>query len=134
MASNFQRGTVKLDASDWTRIKKLNGARGNMYVVYGPVSPAPPPLLTGITNPATLPNAVIDSRRITEFGTSKIRRPASIYTDYLASQTVDYPTQTTLNNTVTVTINRLCNCTTSSYTKQGLCSACMSNSITKVKG
>jgi len=123
MASNIQRGTVKLDASDWTRLKKLNGARGNMFVLYGPVSPAPPPLLTGITNPPTDPCGPILST-CQGYGTSKIRRPASIYTDYVASQIVDYPTQTSLNNTVTVTINKSCNCATSSYKKQGICSLC----------
>jgi hypothetical protein len=79
-----------MDASDWTRIKKLNGARGNMYVVHGPVSPAPPPLLTGITNPAPRLETESGRRVYTEFGTSKIRRPASNYTDFRASQTADY--------------------------------------------
>jgi len=90
MASNVQRGPRRMDASDWTRIKKLNGARGNMYVVYGPVSPAPPPLLTGITNPDPRLEPESGRRVYTEFGTSKIRRPASNYTDYVASQTADY--------------------------------------------
>ena len=79
-----------MDASDWTRIKKLNGARGNMYVVYGPVSPAPPPLLTGITNPPPRTEVETGRRIYTEVGGSKIRRPASHFTDYVASQTADY--------------------------------------------
>jgi hypothetical protein len=91
-----------------------------MYVVYGPVSPAPPPLLTGITNPPTDTCEPILST-CHGYGTSKIRRPASIYTDYIASQVADYPTQSSLNETVTVTINKLCDCATSSYTKQGTC-------------
>jgi hypothetical protein len=80
-----------MDAGDWIRLKRLNGARGNMYVVYGPVSPAPPPLLTGITNPDPRLETRDGARHVyTEFGTSKTRRPASNYTDFKASQTADY--------------------------------------------
>ena len=111
MASNIQRGPRRMDASDWTRIKRLNGARGNMYVVYGPVSP---PLLTGITNPVPRLEPESGRRVYTEFGTSKIRRPASNYTDYRASQTSDFVLESTNSSTGAkiLTQTRICDCST----------------------
>jgi hypothetical protein len=116
-----------MDASDWTRIRKLNGARGNMYVAYGPVSPAPPRELTGITNPDPRSEPESGRRVYTEFGTSKIRRPASNYTDYVASQTADYVLETpsaTCGVGKDLTINKICKCATSSAKKVGLCASC----------
>jgi hypothetical protein len=127
MASNIQRGPRRMDASDWTRIRKLNGARGNMYVAYGPVSPAPPRKLTGITNPDPRSEPESGRRVYTEFGTSKIRRPASNYTDYVASQTADYVLETpsgTCGVGKDLTINKICKCATSSAKKVGLCASC----------
>ena len=118
-----------MDASDWTRIRKLNGARGNMYVAYGPVSPAPPALLTGITNPSPRTELESGRRVYTEFGTSKIRRPASNYTDYVASQSADYVMETTSGACgvgKNLTINKICKCATSSAKKVGLCPECKS--------
>ena len=127
MASNFQRGTVKLDAGDWTRLKRLRGSSNFATDIANN---------TDITNPATLPNAVIDSSRITEFGTSRIRRSASTFTDFKGWSTSDYPIRIKLDTGPSIiAITRLCNCAlVTFYNKQGLCSACMSNSITKVKG
>jgi hypothetical protein len=127
MASNFQQGTVKLDAGDWTRLKRLRGSSNFATDIANN---------TDITNPATLPNAVIDSGRITEFGTSRIRRSASTFTDSKGWSTSDYPVRVrSVGGPSAISIIRLCNCGLAvSYTKQGLCSACMSNSITKVKG
>jgi hypothetical protein len=131
MASNVQRGTLKMDAGDWTRIKKLNGARGNMYVNYGAASPAPPPLLTGITNPPQVNCCAIKTSRhvYPEFGTSKIRRPASNYTDYKASQIVDYVLQSssgTCGPGQSLNATRVCDCAISKsvISHNGLCVAC----------
>lgn len=122
-----------MDASDWTRIKKLNGARGNMYVVYGPTSPAPIPLLTGITNPNPRTEVETGRRVYTEFGTSKIRRPASHYTDYVASQTIDYVLETPAGSCgvgKALTINKVCTCDTRSAIKHnGLCRTCTHDRI-----
>ena len=123
MASNIQRGTVKLDAGDWTRLKRLGGARDFQ-------SNADLRLNRDVTNPPSRPtNAVVDSGRILEYGTSRIRRPASNYTAYRAWGTSDYPTQSSLNGTVTVSLNRLCNCAVPPasvrYTKPGLCPICV---------
>jgi len=114
MASNIQRGPRRMDASDWTRIKKLNGARGNMFVVYGPISPAPPPTLTNIINPPPRLEPESGRRVYTEFGTSKIRRPASDYTDYIASQTSDFVLENTNVSTGAkiLTQTKICNCST----------------------
>ena len=134
MASNVQRGTLKMDASDWTRIKKLNGARGNMYVNYGAMSPPPPPLLTGITNPPPRLETRDGARHVyTEFGTSRIRRPASNYTDYKASQVADYVLQThvgTCGVRQGLTAIRVCQCTSrSAISHNGLCVKCKYDTI-----
>jgi hypothetical protein len=117
-----------MDASDWTRIKKLNGARGNMYIVSAPTSPAPPPTLTGITNPAARSEPESGRRVYTEFGTSKIRRPASNYTDYVASQTADYVLETSSGSCGVgkrLTIHEICTCDTRTAIKHnGLCLKC----------
>lgn len=92
MASNVQRGTTRMDASDWTRIKKLNGARGNMLYVFGVSSPMPNPNpYKDVVNPP--PITQLGVGKYTEFGISKIRRPASNYTDYVASQKSTYTIQ-----------------------------------------
>ena len=119
-----------MDASDWTRIKKLNGARGNMYVVYGPISPSPPPLLTGITNPDPRLETPEGGRHVyTEFGISKIRRPASHYTDYKASQVADYVLKSsrgTCGPGQALSAVRLCTCniSKSAISHNGLCIKC----------
>jgi len=118
MASNIQRGTVKLDASDWTRLKRIGGTRGIETVIS---------TNKDITNPQPKSTALVNTNSLAYpgFGTSRIRRPASNWIDYKAFNSSDYPIQSNRdNNAVTVTINRLCVCATSSYTKQGICSLC----------
>jgi hypothetical protein len=117
MASNIQRGTVKLDASDWTRLKRIGGTRGIETVIS---------TNKDITNPQPTSTALVNTNSLAYpgFGTSRIRRPASNWIAYKAFNSSDYPTQSSLNNTVTVTINKLCECTTSLYTTQGICSLC----------
>ena len=54
-----------------------------------------------------------------EAGTSRIRRPASFYTDFRASQTADYVTQKQAAITgpaKSLTNTKLCSCTTSALT------------------
>lgn len=117
MASNIQRGTVKLDASDWTRLKRIGGTRGIETVIS---------TNKDIINPQPKSTALVNTNSLAYpgFGTSRIRRPTSNWIDYKAFNSADYPTQSSLNETVTVTINKLCVCATSSYTKQGICSLC----------
>lgn len=117
MASNIQRGTVKLDASDWIRLKRIGGTRGIETVIS---------TNKDIINPQPTSTALVNTNSLAYpgFGTSRIRRPASNWIDYKAFNSADYPTQSSLNETVTVTINKLCVCATSSYTKRGICSLC----------
>jgi hypothetical protein len=79
MASNIQRGTRGLSAGDITRLKRLQGARNYQTDKPGDV-----------TNPPPRTEVETGRRVYTEFGTSRIRRPASSWTDYIASQTADY--------------------------------------------
>jgi hypothetical protein len=117
MASDIQRGPRKMDASDWTRMKKLNGARGNMLYSYTPTSPATPIGYEDTINPPPINccASTKNNRHIyPEFGTSKIRRPASHYTDYIASQKADFILETTDNSTGAkiLTQKRICSCST----------------------
>jgi hypothetical protein len=119
MASNIQRGTRGLSAGDWVRLKRLSGAR------------------TFDTDVTTNPNPrteVETGRRVyTEFGTSKIRRPASNFTDYVASQTVDYVVEKPAGSCgagKALTVRKICKCDTSSAIKHGgLCVTCKHDRI-----
>lgn len=101
MASNVQAGTRGLSASDWIRIQRLKGSRNYQSDKNG-----------DITNSNS--NLVVSNgRRVhTEFGTSKIRRPASSWTDYKASQTSDYVLERQDANTKSrsLDINYVCRC------------------------
>lgn len=103
MASNIQRGTRRMDASDWVRIKKLRGATN--YVTDKPgdiINPLPPSCCATTT---------YNRMRWPEFGTSKIRRPASNWTDYRASQNADYVLESReLYKGKTLSAIRVCNC------------------------
>jgi hypothetical protein len=127
MASDIQRGTRGLTAGDWVRLKRLNGAVGRMIYVAGPASPPIPILNKDITNPPARSEPQSGRRVYTEFGTSRIRRPASNWTDYKAAQVADYVTETPAGACgfgKNLTINRLCTCATSSAKKVGLCPTC----------
>jgi len=117
MASNIQRGTRGLSAGDWVRLQRLRGSQ-NFETEKN----------RDITNPGPRSEPNSGRRVYTEFGTSKIRRPASSWTDYTAAQTADYVLEST-NDTLIgkdLTINRVCTCTTSSAKKDGLCPTCKS--------
>lgn len=127
--SNAQRGTRGLSAGDWVRLKRLRGAK-----TYNSVN------LT--TNkdivPPQFPQQYYIGGAINVFsttGTSKIRRIASSWTDYKASQVVDYvlTSQTaTTSPSVTNTLVKLCDCTsTTPSTKVGICTKC--NTFTHVR-
>jgi hypothetical protein len=119
MASNIQRGTRGLSAGDWVRLKRLSGART---------------FTTDVTiNPSPRTEVETGRRVYTEFGTSKIRRPASNWTDYIASQTVDYVLETPAGSCGTekaLTVHKICTCDTSSAIKHsGLCITCKHDPI-----
>lgn len=101
MASNVQAGTRGLSASDWVRIKRLRGSRNFQSDKDG-----------DITNSTIRLEPTTGRRIYTEFGTSKIRRPASFWTDYRASQTVDYVLESQNSETKSrrLDIHRICGC------------------------
>ena len=121
--SNAQQGTRGLSAADWTRLKRLRGQILDTSVV-DPVKPTFEQL------PYSLP---IHSYKTV--GTSKIRRPASNWIDFVASQKADLvlssqaaTTGTSIKNTVT----KICSCTTTALnTKTGICTKC--NQTTHVR-
>jgi hypothetical protein len=102
MASDIQRGTRKMDAGDWIRLKRLQGGKNFLTDMSGDV-----------TNPNPLIVAKSGRPVFTEFGASKIRRPASSYTDYAASRSADYILESyNRGSGKTLLGNRLCNCST----------------------
>ena len=128
--SNAQTGTRGMSASDWIRMKRLRGARTYQTVNLNTNKDIAPPQFPQ--------NEIHNYSPINVFpvvGTSKIRRPASSWTDYVASQTADYVlrSQNAVNTTsVKRTLVRLCDCTTSTVTtKPGICTKC--NTTTHVR-
>jgi hypothetical protein len=90
--SNNQRGTVGLSAGDWVRLQRIRGSK--LYRNY---------------NLATNQDIESNSR----VGIGRIRRPASMWSDYIASQSVDVVTNasTGLNGNV-LTTTKICGCGT----------------------
>jgi hypothetical protein len=92
--SNAQMQTRGLSAADWTRLKRLRGARGNAENYSSGISVEGVLTTNKDINPTPFPQ-IPYSRPIQVYrsvGTSKIRRPASDWTAYKASQVADYPT------------------------------------------
>lgn len=121
--SNAQQGTRGLSAGDWVRLKRLRGAK-----TYNSVN-----LTTNKDiNPTQFPQQYYLGGAINVFsttGTSKIRRTASNWTDFVASQTADFVlasqaelTSTSVSNAVT----KLCDCSAPTYSvkKLGICTKC----------
>jgi hypothetical protein len=67
---------LSLSSSDWTRIQRLKAAS-----IYGRPTTGTVATNEDVTNPLTTPNSP---------GTSKTRREASKWTDYVASRNQDY--------------------------------------------
>lgn len=122
MASNIQRGTRGLSAGDWVRLQRLRGARNFQSDKNG-----------DITNPGARSEPESGRRVYTEFGTSKIRRPASNYTDYVASQTADYVLELQSGScdvARSLIVHKICTCDTASAIKHnGLCRSCTHDRI-----
>lgn len=128
MASNIQSGTRGLSAGDWIRLKRLQAPRGLVYYTPGLNSPPPVEYNKDITN-STIRLEPTTGRRVhTEFGTSKIRRPASSWTDYIASQKADYvlEKQDSETKSRSLTSTKVCDCSTTDAIKHnGLCIKCI---------
>ncbi len=118
--SNAQQGTRGLSAGDWTRIQRLRQSSTYATTLTTNKDIAPTPF------PQRSQEHLTSSLKVV--GTSKIRRPASSWTDYAASQSVDFVlssqtdiTGTSVNNTVT----KLCDCSSTTLTtKTGNCTKC----------
>ena len=136
MASDIQRGPRRMDASDWTRIKKLNGAKGNMLYKFGTSSPPPVPNpYKDVVNPSPRLEPEGGRRVYTEFGTSKIRRPASNYTDFIASQRADFISETTNPSTggKVLTQTKICSCSTTINVMKGRYGICRKCSYDRIE-
>lgn len=121
--TNLQRGTTGMSASDWIRMKRLQGARTYKSVNLDTNKDISPPQFPQ--------NEIHNYSAISVFptvGTSKIRRTASDWINYQASQTADYmlysQAATTGTNVKSIK-TKLCDCTTSTETtKKGICTTC----------
>lgn len=108
--SNMQTGTRGLSAGDWIRLQRIRGAKTYATVNLATdkdISPPPNPQVPH--DPSTLIKPVV--------GTSRIRRTASQWTDYQASQTADFviSANTGLNGN-TLSVTKMCNCVTTALT------------------
>lgn len=108
MASNISSGTRGLSAGDWVRLQRLRGARtyvtNDLDLNRDVVVPTQPQV--------SYSQAMLIPRTT---GGSKIRRPASNWTEYKASQTSDFILQSqnpTNPNAKRLETTRLCDCTT----------------------
>ena len=102
---NNQTGTRGLSAADWTRLKRLNGAKTYATVVSTNED-------TNVPTIPQLPHSVpmLIPRHT---GESRIQRTNSQWIDYKASQVADYIVSTTdTNNTnaKSLKLRRLCDC------------------------
>ena len=106
---NNQTGTRGLSAADWTRLKRLQGAKTYATVIANNTDiNVPTPLQAKYAVPMLIPRHT---------GESRIQRTNGQWLDYKASQTADYITSKShISNTnaKNLQLTRLCNCTTTS--------------------
>lgn len=124
--SNLNRGPRNMSAGDWIRLKRLQGAKGygvttiTNFSNSGDVTKAIYPKdkdiggNRGYNGTLTTPSPKNPSLMVPcdAVGVTKILRPASNWTDFIASQTADYITTGigAVNTTsVTQTVNKVCN-------------------------
>lgn len=133
--ANLGTQTRGLSAGDWTRLKRLNGARTSGYTYTAGGSTYAGDLTTNVDlHPTEAGQTPRNPSLLIPYegnGTSGILRPASKWTDFVASRTADYviqsravaPDGTALNGNV-LRRTTLCNCTTTVLdTKTGVCRA-----------
>jgi hypothetical protein len=126
--SNGSQGTRGLSAGDWIRLQRLRGAR-----TYNTVNLA---TNKDIVNPVAMPQTVYSTPMLIkkDVGTSKIRRPASNWIDFKASQTADFVLQkqtATTGTSQTLTQTKLCSCTSASLVMPRLtgCKVCSTTPV-----
>lgn len=130
--SNAGQQTRGLSAADWTRLQRLRGARTSGYS-YGSYSGD---LTTNVdlapTEAAQIPHGKALLIPYEAAGTTRMLRPASKWTDFVAAGRADFVTQSrarapdgTILNGSTLSVTTLCNCTTTTLTTRvGLCKQC----------
>ena len=130
--SNLDRGTRNMSASDWTRIQRLRGAKGYSATVQGVVPGAGDATAAIYPRNKDLGNAREGPQQPRSgairipyegAGTHRILRPASSWTDFVASQTADYITTGIqgLNQTSVVqTRNTICNPTVTTTVRKAV--------------
>lgn len=127
--SNAQAGTRGLSAGDWIRLQRLRGARNFES-----------DKVSDIVNPVVMPQTIYNKAMLIprDVGTSRIRRPASFYTDFRASQTADFVTQAQVINSAdrslisakSLTKTKLCDCSTSTLTtRTTACKVCSTTPV-----
>ena len=114
--SNAQAGTRGLSSGDWIRLKRIRGAATSSVDTAFPQVAYPPHF-----------------HKSKVVGTSKIKSPASNWTDFKAFNTADYVLQSALPTNATKLTHqwvRNCKCSTPIPTltvkKVGLCNKCKS--------
>lgn len=118
--SNAQVQTRGLSAGDWVRLKRLRGAKTYQTVNLNTNKDIAPTTFPQL--PYHLPIHVFDT-----VGTSKIRRTASNWIDYKASQRADYITSSTTAESSTLLKSvRICDCSSTTLNvKTGICTKCV---------
>jgi hypothetical protein len=126
--SNAGQQTRGLSAGDWVRLQRLRRARTSGYS-YGAFAGD---LTTNVdVSPTTAAKTPYGTALMIPYdgaGTSRILRPASKWTDFVAARTADFVTQaqnTQNPNAFVLTKTKLCNCSTETLLPRvGLCRLC----------
>jgi hypothetical protein len=114
----------RLSAGDWTRLKRLSGARTSGNNANGDL------LTNKDINPTETFQIPYSKSMLIPYeaaGVSRILRPASKWTDFIAAGRSDFVTQSNdiTNNKVSFTLTEICGCsTTNLYTRIGVCQSC----------
>lgn len=134
--SNGSQGTRGLSAGDWIRLQRLRGARTYYASQQTPLANSVVGSKVDITNPVAMPQTVYSTPMLIkkDVGTSKIRRPASSWIDFKASQTADFVLQkqtATTGTSQTLTQTKLCSCTSASLVMPRLtgCKVCSTTPV-----
>lgn len=113
-----------LSAGDWSRLKRLSGAKSSGNNSGGDL----------VTNKDINPNETAQTPYSKAMlipyeaaGVSRTLRPASKWTDFVASGRADFVTRSTVNNNSRVLrVTNICTCTTSTLASRvGLCRTCV---------
>lgn len=123
--ANAGQQTRGLSAADWTRLKRLRGAKTSGNNAQGDL------LTNNDINPTEAGQTRYNASLLIPYagaGTSNILRPASKWTDFVAGGRADFVTQTrsVATNATSLNVTTICGCTTTALTTRvGLCRSCV---------